>query len=183
MNYYGAKELAESFRTVRKNTLAIAQDIPESQYGFRPAQDCRSVAESLAHIATSTEFQHRFHALDRRTTFAGLDFPALLKEAQSEEKRPRTKAEIIELLRSNGDKFAGWLEGCKEEVLSERVAMMPEQTPSSKSRFEMLLGVKEHEMHHRGQLMQTERMLGIVPHLTREREARLSGMLAKRAGA
>jgi uncharacterized damage-inducible protein DinB len=31
--------------------------------------------------------------------------------------------------------------------------------------------MKEHEMHHRGQLMLIERMLGIVPHLTRRREA------------
>ena len=36
--------------------------------------------------------------------------------------------------------------------------------------FEMLLGVKEHEMHHRGQLFLIERMLGIVPHLTRARQ-------------
>ena len=42
--------------------------------------------------------------------------------------------------------------------------------PSQKTRFEMLLGVKEHEMHHRGQLMLIERMLGIVPHLTRRRQ-------------
>lgn len=27
-------------------------------------------------------------------------------------------------------------------------------------------------MHHRGQLMLIQRMLGIVPHLTRQREAR-----------
>ena len=33
------------------------------------------------------------------------------------------------------------------------------------------MGVKEHEMHHRAQLMLIERMLGIVPHLTRQREA------------
>ena len=39
----------------------------------------------------------------------------------------------------------------------------------SKSRFEMLLGTKEHEMHHRAQLTVIERMLGIVPHLTRNR--------------
>jgi uncharacterized damage-inducible protein DinB len=36
----------------------------------------------------------------------------------------------------------------------------------------MLLGVKEHEMHHRAQLMVIERHLGIVPHLTRQRQAR-----------
>jgi uncharacterized damage-inducible protein DinB len=46
--------------------------------------------------------------------------------------------------------------------------------PASKSRFEMILSVKEHEMHHRGQLMLIERLLGVVPHLTREREARMA---------
>ena len=35
----------------------------------------------------------------------------------------------------------------------------------------MLLGVKEHEMHHRAQLFLIERMIGIVPHLTRARQA------------
>ena len=40
----------------------------------------------------------------------------------------------------------------------------------------MILSVKEHEMHHRGQLMLIERLLGIVPHLTREREARMAQM-------
>jgi uncharacterized damage-inducible protein DinB len=29
-------------------------------------------------------------------------------------------------------------------------------------------------MHHRGQLMLVQRLLGIVPHLTREREARMA---------
>jgi uncharacterized damage-inducible protein DinB len=33
------------------------------------------------------------------------------------------------------------------------------------SRFDMILSVKEHEMHHRGQLMLIERVLGITPHL------------------
>jgi uncharacterized damage-inducible protein DinB len=42
----------------------------------------------------------------------------------------------------------------------------------SKSRFEILLGVKEHEMHHRAQLFLMERMVGIVPHLTRARQQR-----------
>ncbi len=37
----------------------------------------------------------------------------------------------------------------------------------------MLLSTKEHKMHHRGQLMLIERLLGIVPHLTRERQARM----------
>ena len=46
--------------------------------------------------------------------------------------------------------------------------------PPTKTRFEMLLGGKEHEMHHRGQLMLIERMLGIVPHLTRQMQERMA---------
>jgi uncharacterized damage-inducible protein DinB len=42
----------------------------------------------------------------------------------------------------------------------------------SHSRLTSLHSPKEHEMHHRGQLMLIERMLGIVPHLTKAREAR-----------
>jgi len=55
------------------------------------------------------------------------------------------------------------------EAVLEEEAWMPGGT--SKSRFEVLLGTKEHEMHHRGQLMVMERMLGVVPHLTRNRRA------------
>ncbi len=45
VNYYGGKQLAESFRTVRKNTVAIAEDIPEDKYDFRPMPETRSVGE------------------------------------------------------------------------------------------------------------------------------------------
>jgi uncharacterized damage-inducible protein DinB len=183
MKYYGAKELAESYRTVRKNTIAVATDIPEDQYGFRPANGSRSVAESLVHIATSNRFQHKLHAVDRRNTFVGIDFASVMREFQAEEKRQRTKGEIIELLRANGETFAAWLEGLSEEFLGEQISMMPGQTPASKSRFELLLATKEHEMHHRAQLMLVERLLGIVPHLTREREARIAAAQAAPAKA
>jgi len=56
-------------------------------------------------------------------------------------------------------------------------------TPPSKTRFEMILGVKEHEMHHRAQLMLMQRMVGIVPHLTREMMARMAAMQSGKATA
>ncbi len=179
MKYYGAKELAESFRTVRKNTLAIAADIPDDKYGFRPAAGTRSVAEILAHIVISNQFVHKFHGVERRTSFTGIDFAKVVSDFEVEEKRRRTKNEVIELLRSNGETYAAWLEGLSEEFLAEQVEMPPGQTPAKKCRFETLLGVKEHEMHHRGQLMIMERILGIVPHLTREREARSAARPAR----
>ena len=119
MNYYGAKELASSFRTVRKNTIAIAQDIPEEKYGFRPALDTRSVGELLAHISVSDSFQHQIHAQERRTSLAGFDFPALMRRLAEEEKKPRTKDQTLELLGTSGEKWAGWIEGLTEDFLAE----------------------------------------------------------------
>ena len=54
--------------------------------------------------------------------------------------------------------------------------------PRSKSRFEMLIAPKEHEMHHRGQLMVIERLLGITPHLTRQMEERIAAMQSAQPG-
>jgi uncharacterized damage-inducible protein DinB len=180
LNYYGAQQLADSFRTVRKNTLAIAQDIPEEKYSFRPATDTRSVGELLAHIALSNGFQNQIHAEERRTTLAGFDFPALMQRLSAEEKTSRTKEQTVLLLKTSGDKWAGWLEGLTDDFLGEQVAMPQGAAPASRSRFDMLLSVKEHEMHHRGQLMLVERMIGIVPHLTRDMQARFAAATAKK---
>ena len=78
------------------------------------------------------------------------------------------------MLRSSGEKWAGWLEGLPESFLGERVDMRAGMTPAAKSRFEMILSVKEDEMHHRGQLMLMERMVGVVPHITRGMQARMA---------
>ena len=50
--------------------------------------------------------------------------------------------------------------------------------PPVKSRFEMLIAPKEHEMHHRAQLMVLQRMMGQKPHLTRQMEERMAAMQA-----
>jgi uncharacterized damage-inducible protein DinB len=179
LNYYGAKELAESFRTVRKNTMTIAQELPEEKYGFRPAPSTRTVGELLAHISLAYNFQYQVHGQDRRSSLEGFDFPSLMQRLAKEEKVQRGKDQTLEMLHSSGEQWAGWLEGLPESFLGERVEMRAGVIPSSKSRFEMILSVKEHEMHHRGQLMLIERMVGMVPHLTRELQARTAAATGK----
>jgi len=179
LNYYGAKELAESFRTVRKNTITIAQELPEEKYSFRPAPNTRTVGELLAHISLAYNFQYQIHGQERRPSLEGFDFPSLMQRLVAEEKGHRSKDQIIDMLRNSGEKWAGWLEGLTDGFLGERVEMPTGATPSSRSRFEMILSVKEHEMHHRGQLMLIERMVGIVPHLTREMQARMTAATTK----
>jgi hypothetical protein len=111
MNYYAAKEMAESFRTVRKNTLIIAGEIPQERYAFRAAPEARSVGELLAHIAQAHSFQYQVQAVERRTTLEGFDFPAMMKRFEAAEKEPRSKDQILEILRSSGEKWAGFVEG------------------------------------------------------------------------
>ncbi len=106
MAHYGSKELAQSFRTVRKNTLEAARDIPQDKYDFRPTPDCRSVEKLLTHIALSYRFQHRVHAVEKRSSMAGFDFLAMMSELGAKEAEPRTKSQVIAMLEDEGEIWA-----------------------------------------------------------------------------
>ena len=88
MNLYGPKQLTDSMRTVRKNTILIAEDIPEKDYGYRPTPESRSVAETLVHIALLSRFDHFVHEEKHLSSLEGFDFGALIKKSESEKKRP-----------------------------------------------------------------------------------------------
>jgi uncharacterized damage-inducible protein DinB len=85
------------------------------------------------------------------------------------------------MLKAGGDKFAALLESFPESFLAETVAMRPGGDQPKRTRFDMLLSAKEHEMHHRGQLMVLQRMVGVTPHLTRLMQERMSRMQAQAA--
>jgi uncharacterized damage-inducible protein DinB len=174
MHFYGGREMAEAFRTVRRNTLQIANDIPEEQYGFRPTSDSMSVAQELAHIAVSTLWAVDAHGVEPKTSISLDDFNVYMVRTADAEKALATKHDIVSALLKNGEEFAAMLERMTPQQLGEFVSFPPPVQPARKSRFEMLLGVKEHEMHHRAKLMVNERLLGIVPHLTRARQQRMA---------
>ena len=173
MTYYSNKDLARSFRTVRANTMELANDIPEEQYEFRATPETRTVAAVLKHVAAGSRWQLKFHG-EQRPSVTMEDFGGYMREAADYEATLVTKADIVNALELNGEQFATWVDSIGESTLAEVVAFPPPIQPPTKSRFEMILGVKEHEMHHRGQLMVMQRLLGIVPHLTRAREARVA---------
>jgi uncharacterized damage-inducible protein DinB len=168
MTYYGPKELAESWRTVRRNTIQVAEDIPEDKYSYRAAPDTMSVAEMLAHLACTPYWAEQCHFVDRKSSVTMDDFGRWMKAIDTRSKAMTSKQEIVDTLKREGESFAKRIEAMSDAQLGEPVAA-PNAT---KSRFEMLQGVKEHEMHHRAQLFLIERMIGIVPHLTRARQQR-----------
>jgi uncharacterized damage-inducible protein DinB len=178
MSVYGGKELASAFRTVRRNTIQIAQDIPEDKYDFVSSPGVKTVSQQLAHIASITLLWQEL-LKDSVTTFVGFDFMGLRQRLQTAEEKPRTKSELLEFLNSEGEKFASWLESLSDEFLA--VGVIDGDGKTVKTRFERVLSAKEHEMHHRGQLMLIERQLGITPHLTRQMEERMKQLRVAKA--
>jgi uncharacterized damage-inducible protein DinB len=178
---YNAQDLARSFRTVRANTIQVAEEIPEDKYGYRPAEGVRTVAETLAHLATSTAWPQQMHGSGTTAVDFGT-FMASLQKSQAHAATLTTKAAILDALKTEGETFAAWLESLSDEMLAERVQYPAGMEPPSKTRFEMLMSAKEHEMHHRGQLMLIERMLGVTPHLTRRMQEAMAQMTAGAVG-
>ncbi|MEO7962967.1 MAG: DinB family protein [Gemmatimonadaceae bacterium] len=168
MQNYGASNLAASWRTVRKNTLQIAEEIPEEKYGMQVANETMTVGQMLAHMACATHWVEQAHYVEKLSEIDGAHFGAWFGEIGAQAAALTSKAAIIAALQEKGESYATKLESMTAAQLDEMVAL----PGSSKSRFEMLLGVKEHEMHHRAQLMHLQRAMGIVPHLTRARQAR-----------
>src|SRR6059058_1435937 len=111
MNPYGPQQLANAIRTVRKNTILVAEDIPEESYGHRVTPDSRSVTETLLHIASAPQIVFHVHGDERLSAIEDFQlFGTILKEAPIHEKLPYSKAQIINLLRTDGDKWADFVE-------------------------------------------------------------------------
>ena len=160
---YGVRELVDGMRAVRRNTILMADDIPEAHYGFRATPETRSVAETLVHIAWLGTSDRAIHEEHRIETVEGFDFDALMATSTVTEKVARSKAEILELLRVEGERAVQWIEGLSDDFLAERVRF---PDGSSVGRFEWLLATKEHELQHRAQLTVLSRLLGIAPRFT-----------------
>src|SRR5262249_15788094 len=120
MNLYGLKQLVESARTVRQNTILIAEDISESDYGYRPTPESRSVAETLVHIAMLSRASRLLH---EEASLEDFDFGQLIRKSEIEEKRPRSKNEIVELLRAEGEDWRRWLETLPETQLADHAPL------------------------------------------------------------
>ena len=160
---YGIRQLTDSMRAVRANTILMAGDVPESQYDYRPTPESRSIAERFVHIAWLWTADRILHEEEHLASLEGFDFPALLQKSAVEEKRRRSKDEILELLRTEGERQVRWLEQLPEAFLLERVQL---SGGGSVGRFEMLLATKEHELQHRAQIMVIDRLIGVSPRFT-----------------
>src|SRR5262245_57631071 len=116
---YTSQDLARSFRTVRKNTLLIAHDIPEDKWSFHAAPGSRTIAELFGHIAALTLTPKQLHLIDRKTFIAPDEFRALGAESGAYERTLKTRNAIIRALEENGEDFAQRLDALTHSQLAE----------------------------------------------------------------
>src|SRR5262249_47409494 len=138
MNYYSGKDLGRSFMTVRKNTIQIANEIPEEKYSFRATPDTRTVAETLQHITSNPTWQHKLHGHDKKSFVTFEDFGNYTGAATKYGATLTTKAAIVKALEADGKAFASWLETLNDGTLAEIVAFPDPTNHPPKTRFEML---------------------------------------------
>lgn len=136
-------KLVSQWDQVSSKLEAIAKAIPAQKFDFRPAEDVRTVAEVLRHVA----FWNLYVAdtlRDRKTDGSANELP---KEKYA------TKEEILSALRRSASQAAEELRG-SSSALSEDTA-------------EMVLTFIEHNCEHYGQLAVYARLNGIVPPASR----------------
>src|SRR5260370_8560489 len=91
---YGGKELAASFRTVRNNTIQIAEEIPDGKYSFKAAPDVRSVGQTLGHIAMGPMFQMHVHQ-SRFDDLTKVNFPEFTAKRPPHQPHPPRTAQTL----------------------------------------------------------------------------------------
>ena len=76
---------------MRKNTLIIADEIPEDKYSYRPADGTRTVAELLTHIAFGGRLMEQVNLVEKREWLEGFEYTKFRTETAAEAAKPRTK--------------------------------------------------------------------------------------------
>ncbi|MCC5937037.1 MAG: DinB family protein [Lunatimonas sp.] len=142
-------EFLERWEGSKQYMLAIASEMPEELYGFRPTSEEMSFAEQLMHIAVTIEW-HIFSRFDRQNT------PYRVQEYRAE---GLSKQEIINVLEKEMDKAAAHIAQFDPSRLIEH----NQYGELRRTSRQFLLLAADHIAHHRGQLVVYLRMNGIKP--------------------
>jgi len=137
-------KLVEHWKTSKKYVLALAEQMPAADFGFKPSPEEMSFGQQMAHIAGANGF---FFA-----TLSGQKDP-IAKPTQFD------KASVIKLLNTSYDFAISTL----EKITPEQLHAEYDAEGGKMTGVELLLLATDHTAHHRGQCIVYLRMKGIKP--------------------
>jgi uncharacterized damage-inducible protein DinB len=143
------KEYAERWENSRLYLLAVAEAMPESDYGFKPTPEVMSFAEQLMHIAWAMDW-HAQSLIGGRKEGLRNEYYAV---------KGRTKPEIIELVNRTFLEASGVIAGFDPAHYEDRLMY----GKLSRTKRQIFLLLSDHVTNHRGEMLVYLRLKGIVP--------------------
>ena len=156
-------ETIEGWWDVRNGVIAEAENIPADKYDFRPVPEVRNVREMLQHIL-EIAMMMTGELTRPDTNLRRYPWPKLLKHYASPAYEATTKAQLVKLL------GAQLKDAEKKFRDAGELSLLQFHT-----RFDGKQGTKfawwhhgiAQEEYHRGQLATYQRLMGLVPALTK----------------
>ena len=151
-----SQALLESWNYVGRKLIAIAEDLPEDKYDYKPHPDSRTFVGNLLHASASMYF-FTDTALGQKARFG--DDPKrddLKTRAQVVAFVKKCVQDGADLIKSKGDK------GLNEEV--------SDGGPQKIRLYDLAYGLVEHSGEHYGQLAVYYRINGLVPPESRPKK-------------
>jgi uncharacterized damage-inducible protein DinB len=150
------KVVLDSWNEVGRKLIAMAEDLPEDKYDFKPTPAQRSFAEQLLHAAGANYF---------------FTNPVMGKEPPAAEDPKRdqykSKADIVAFAKKSFADGAAAIQSKGEKGLTTEVVYFAHQ----KARvLDMAYGLIEHNGEHYGQLVVYYRLAGLVPPESRPKK-------------
>ena len=157
------EETLDAWGYARTGVIDELENIPASDFGFRPSPHSRTTAELAAHIIESGLMASG--ELTRKDgNFQRQSYPEFIEEYGGDRAKTRKKGELIKMLRTTFDEgVAAFRKRGDKEMMKPIVQFNGEPA----SRLTWLNHAIAHEEYHRGQLALYARLLGRVPALTK----------------
>jgi uncharacterized damage-inducible protein DinB len=157
------EEALDGWRFTRDGVIAELENIPATSFDFRPAPGVRTVAELARHILQSSMVM--VGELTRPDgNFTRRSYPEFLKEYAAALDTRQDKDTLIGLLRRSLEDGTAKFRQAGEVLMLQQITQFNGE-PATRLSW-MSHGVA-HEEYHRGQLCVYERLLGLVPALTK----------------
>lgn len=156
-----AAAIAQDLDQVEQKLIALAEAIPEEQWGWRPGEGVRSIGEVFMHIAADNYFIPAMTgaAAPAETGIRGDDF----NTAVAYERRTMNKAQTIEALRASFAHVSDIAGAVDHDDLHASHSFFGNQM----SGIQIWLLTATHLHEHLGQTIAYARSVGVVPPWSR----------------
>jgi uncharacterized damage-inducible protein DinB len=157
------EETLDAWGYARDGVIDELENIPATEYNFRPSPHSRSTAELAAHIIESGLMASG--ELTRKDgNFQRQSYPEFIDEYGGDRAKTTKKAELVTLLRTTFDEGVAAFRKSGEKAMMQPIVQFNGEPAT---RLTWLNHAIAHEEYHRGQLALYARLLGHVPALTK----------------